>query len=114
MTAELLVTPALYGVAAKRSIDLAVDAMAGNQGVLVSYIKMAYCAAVNAWEVAAVDDPDVGECPYKYADFDAWAWADTERLGDLIAFMYEAMTGKSLKGALAEEVKKRGRRSNGH
>lgn len=98
---EILVTPALYSVAKRKGIDLVADINAGDWQT--SYIKMLYCSALNAWEVAAVDDPKMGDFPYKFADFHEWAWADTERLGKIIAFLYEALTGKPL----AEGVKKK-------
>ena len=104
---ELLVTPALYGVAARRGIDLTSDANAGGQGVFVSYIKMMYCAAVNAWEVKAVDSPEMGAFPYKYSEFDAWAWEGPKRFIGVVTFMYEALTGRSLKEGAIEEKKKR-------
>lgn len=89
---DILVTPALYSVAKKRGIDLVADANAGD--IYTSYIKMLYCAAILAWEVAAVDDPKLGEFPHKYADFHEWAYADAQRLNKTVAFLYEAITGK--------------------
>lgn len=105
---EILVTPALYSVAKRRGIDLVADINAGDwQG---GYIKMLYCAAISAWEVAAVDDPKRGEFPYKFSDIYEWAWADTERLGRIVAFIYEALTGKRFEDIAAEGVKKNGSR----
>lgn len=103
---EILVTPALYSVARRRGIDLVADANAGD--VYGSYVKMLYCAAISAWDVAAVDDPKRGEFPYTFADFYEWAWADTERLAKMVAFIYEALTGKRFEdiGKEAAEVKK--------
>lgn len=100
---EILVTPALYSVAKRRGIDLVSDINAGD--VYGSYIKMLYCAAISAWEVAAVDDPKRGDFPYKFADFHEWAWADTERLARIVGFLYEALTGKRLEDA-GEVIKK--------
>ena len=105
---EILVTPALYSVAKCRGIDLVSDVNAGD--VYGSYVKMLYVAAINAWEVAAVDDPKMGAFPYTFADFHAWAWADTERLAHMVAFMYEALTGKrwdDIGKAAGKEVKKK-------
>ena len=103
---EILVTPALYSVAKRRGIDLVSDINAGD--VYGSYVKMLYCAAISAWEVAAVDDPKRGDFPYKFADFHEWAWADTERLARIVAFIYEALTGKRFEdiGKETSEVKK--------
>lgn len=111
VTVEILVTPALYGEAKRRGIDLMADANAGD--VYGSYIKIIYCAAISAWEVAAVDDPKMGAFPYKYADFYEWAWADRDRLAGMVAFVYEAMTGKrfeDLEKEAAKDVKKNGSR----
>ena len=106
---EILVTPALYSVARRRGIDLVADANAGD--IYGSYIKMLYCAAISAWEVAAVDDPGRGDFPYKFADFHEWAWADTERLARIVAFMYEALTGRRFADIGKEAVKKNASRN---
>ena len=100
---EILVTPALYGVAKRRGIDLTADVNAGD--VYASYVKTLYCAAISAWEVAAVDDPKMGDFPYKYADFTDWAWADAARLTRIVAFIYEALTGKRFEDIGKEEQK---------
>ena len=108
---EILVTPALYSVAKRRGIDLVADVNAGD--VYGSYVKMLYCAALSAWEVAAVDDPARGDFPYKFADIYEWAWADTERLARIVAFIYEALTGKRFEDIAKEDgagVKKNGSR----
>lgn len=107
---EILVTPALYGVAKRRGMDLAADANAGD--VYGSYVKMLYCAAIAAWEVAAVDDPKLGEFPYKYGDFYEWAWADTKRLAKMVAFIYEALTGKRFED-IGKEEEPKGSKKNG-
>ena len=108
---EILVTPALYSVARRRGIDLVADMNDGD--VYGSYVKMFYCAAISAWDVAAVDDPGKGEFPYKFSDIYEWAWADTARLARMVAFMYEALTGKrfgDIGKEAAEGVKKNGSR----
>lgn len=102
---EILVTPALYRVAQSRGIDLSQSG--SDKDPFTPYIKMLYCAAINAWEVEAIDDPDKGEFPYKYRDFDDWAWTDTERLGKAIEFMYQAITGKPLQKGIEDVKKKR-------
>ena len=97
VTVEILVTPALYSVAKRRGIDLVADVNSGD--VYGTYVKMLYVAAINAWEVAAVDTPTMGEFPYRFADFHEWAWADTARLARMVAFLYEALTGKRFEDA---------------
>jgi hypothetical protein len=105
VTAELLVTPALYSVAKKRGIDLTADVNAGDW--VTSYIKTIYCAAISAWEVAAVDDPKRGEFPHKYEDFHAWAWEDRDRFTAVVRSVFQALTGKTLEEATAAGVKKK-------
>lgn len=109
VTVEILVTPALYSVAKRRGIDLVSDVNAGD--VYGSYVKMLYVAAINAWEVAAVDDPKMGEFPYKFSDFHSWAWEDNDRLTKMVAFLYEALTGKPLSATTVADVKKNERPS---
>lgn len=110
VTVEILVTPALYSVAKRRGIDLVADVNAGD--VYGSYVKMLYCAAISAWDVAAVDDPKRGEFPYKFSDIYEWAWADTERLARMVGFIYEALTGNRFEdiGKEGGGVKKNGSR----
>ena len=101
----MLVTPALYGVAKRKKIDLQADLDA--QDVFGLYTKVMYCAAICAWEVAGVDEYR-GEFPYKYVDFYTWAAAHPEEFNEKIAFIVRALTGKELD---AVEVKKKaGRR----
>ena len=107
VTVEILVTPALYSVAKRRGIDLVADVNAGD--VYGSYVKMLYCAAISAWDVAAVDDPKRGEFPYKFSDIYEWAWADTERLARMVSFIYEALTGNRFED-IGKDVKKNGSR----
>ena len=105
VTVELLVTPALYSVAKKRGIDLVADLNAGDW--TTSYIKTIYCAAILAWEVAAVDNPKLGDFPHKYGDFHEWAWADSERFTGVVKKVFQALTGKTLEEATAAGVKKK-------
>ena len=102
---ELLVTPALYSIAKRRGISLVDDLNAGDW--VTSYIKTIYCAAINAWEVRAVDDPKAGEFPYTFADFHEWAYADTERFTGVVGDVFEALTGKKLSEAVAVKKKPR-------
>lgn len=106
---DVLVTPALYRVAKQRGINLVSDSNAGDDDPFTSYIKMLYCAAINAWEVDAVDNPGKGDFPYRYSEFDEWAWSDRARLNKMIQFLYEALTGKPLVQAVSEVKKKKTR-----
>ena len=110
---DLLLTPALYGVGKARGIDLVADLRDnGNDPTSITrvYTKMTYCAAINAWEVASVDDPGKGPFPYTFADFDAWSWEKPDDLLRVIDAFLVAFTGKGLKGhqeGAQEDVKKK-------
>ena len=96
---RLLLTPALYGVGKARGIDLTTvmrDA-SDSTGMIRSYAKLAYCAAINQWEVEAVDNPDKGAFPYTFADFDGWSWEQQDEVREFINAVLLAFTGKGLK-----------------
>lgn len=103
--AELLVTPALYGVAKRKKIDLQADLDAGD--VFALYTKVMYCAAISAWDVAGVDEYR-GEFPYKYEDFYTWAATRPDQFSEKISFIVRALTGKELDEVSVK--KKAGRR----
>lgn len=104
---ELLATPSLYRVAKQRGIDLVADANTDATGVMLSYLKMIYCAAINAWDVRRVDEPKLGAFPYKYADFDEWAWSNQPAFTEAVRFVFSALTGKELQAAEGKDVKKK-------
>lgn len=110
VTADLLLTPALYGVAKERGIDLFGEIARREDGAeprvgktLECYSKIAYCAAILAWEVDAVDHPGKGECPYTYKDFYVWAYANPREFGRTIKAILAALTGKTFGEYLAEQ-----------
>lgn len=113
VTVTLLLTPALYGVAKERGIDLFKDVLkakeAGNDirvtHTIDAYSRIAYCAAIAWWEVAGVDHPDQGEFPYSYADFNTWAWANPKEFFKIIQEILVALTGKTAAEYLAESKK---------
>ena len=106
---SLLLTPALYGCASARGIDLSTRSGEDAKAVIRTYTKIAYCAAINAWEVDSVDDPGKGEFPYSFADFDAWAWSHPDEVKRIIDAVLVAFTGKTLKESVADGVKKKTR-----
>lgn len=108
-----LLTPALYGVAAARGIDLGTASGEDMTGVTRTYARIAYCAAINAWEVESVDHPDMGDFPYTYEDFDAWAWTDADGMLAFIDKTLAAFTGKGLKETAREAVKKKTMKADG-
>lgn len=97
---EILVTPSLYGVAKRRGIDLTSAEMGNTEDVLALYERIVYCAAINAWEVAQVDDPAKGAFPYTFADIHEWAWADGRKAFlEVVKFIAQALsTGEKKKG----------------
>jgi len=109
VTAELLVTPALYGVASRRGMDLR---PVSNEpaDIISSYIRLVFCAAVNAWEVRAMDEPTIGEFPYTFSQFNDWAWGNQPEFGRVMNFAYTALTGKTIREGAQEEVKKKSRK----
>lgn len=109
VTARLLLTPALYGVARERGIDL-FPQESPNQDketrFVSQYTKLAYCAAISAWEVEAVDDPDKGDFPWKYEDFLLWAYDNPRELGKTVDAILQALTGKSARDYAREAAQK--------
>lgn len=107
--AKLLLTPALYGVARERGIDLFPPERVmedKKDRVFDLYAKIAYCAAISAWEVDAVDDPDKGDFPWTFEDFSLWSWNDQKEFGQTINAILEALTGKSARDYLREQAQK--------
>lgn len=105
VTAKLLLTPALYGVAKERRIDLFKAKEEGEERsswLVEQYSKIAYCAAISAWEVDAVDNPDVGDFPFTYEDFFTWAWSNAEEFAKTVNAILEALTGKSVEDYVRE------------
>ena len=106
VTAKLLLTPALYGIAKERGIDFVTDTGEDKQVQFVArYTKIAYCAAISAWEVDAVDDPEKGAFPWKYEDFFAWAYGNPEEFGKTVDAILVALTGKSAREYVREARK---------
>lgn len=98
MKVTALLTPALYGEAAKRDIDLSKGMQAKDTATLTrAYAQAAYFACVNEWEVRRVDEPSIGDFPHTFAEFDDWAWTDGKGLAQFIDALLLAFTGKTLK-----------------
>lgn len=105
VTARLLLTPALYGVAKERGIDLYTSGTQDKTSWVVDlYAKMAYCAAISAWEVESVDDPGKGEFPFNFEDFTIWAWENPKEFGTTIDAILLALTGKRARDYVREEA----------
>ena len=101
---ELLATPALFDIAAKRG--LAIEADSDNAAeVYTAYTKLIYLAAINAWEVRRYDAPEMGEFPYRLMDFVEWATNEPGKFVDAMEFALVALTGKGLKDYANGEAK---------
>ena len=94
---ELLATPALFDIAAKRGMKIEADAD-NPMEVYDAYTKMIYLAMLNAWAVRRYDDPAMGDCPYKLMDIVEWASNNMDAFVKAVDFILEALTGKNLKG----------------
>lgn len=106
---ELLFTPSLYGIAQKRQISLTIEDIENYSEVLDVYCKVIYLAAINAWEVRAFDNPDLGEFDLSLMDFILWSTDSPKEFGRMIKSLVECLTGKPFGTAAenAEEVKKK-------
>lgn len=112
VTVRLLVTPALYGVAKRRGIDLTVPKGATIPEVMDIYCKMMFCAAINAHEVARVDSPLIGDFALKYEDFEEFRTTRPDEFRKVVEFIYSALTQKSFQELVVEQVKKKKRNRN--
>ena len=101
---ELLATPALFGIAAKRGMTIEADTK-NISDVYNAYAKLIYLAALNAWEVRRFDRPEIGEFKYALMDFVEWASTNAVEFGKTINFVLYALTGKELKDYATEGAK---------
>lgn len=109
--AVLRCTPSVYGIAKERGIPVKGESGMDTNKSLEVYVRLAYCAAINEWEIQHYDHPDMGECPYTLADFDSWAWGNQEEFVQFVNFFIEALTGKSVAELVPDVKKKKKRRS---
>ena len=101
---ELLATPALFAIAARKGMTIEADATNASE-VYSAYTKLLYLAAMNAWEVRKYDNPAMGDFPYQYMDFVVWANANPKEFGEAMNFALCALTGKNLKDYATEAAK---------
>lgn len=104
---DILVTPAVYGVARRKGMDLTISKESGMSEVMDTYCRIAYCSAVLANEVARVDDAEVPVLALKYADFETWRAQHPDEFIELVQFMYSALTQKSYADLVIETIKKK-------
>jgi len=105
---RLFVAPSLYAVSKERDIDIVSPISNEPIEVIKRYASIAYCAAINAWEIDKVDDLGKGDFPYSFGDFVEWAYANEDAFLAFIDFATKTITGKGIKEYQAEkEVKKK-------
>lgn len=109
VTVNLLVTPAIYGVARRKGMDLTISKDSGMTEVMDTYCRIAYCAAVLANEVDRVDDAEIPVLALKYADFEEWRAQNPDEFIGLVQFMYSALTQRSYSELVIETIKKKKR-----
>lgn len=109
---SVLLTPALSGVAKRRGIDLMRELNESKEdpsALNIVFAKIIYCGAISAHEVAAVDNPALGEFGYTFSDILEWSYRDADEYLKTVDKVLEAFTGKTLAqyGQGAEVKKKR-------
>ena len=108
---EMLFTLALYGIAKRRGISLNLPAEAGADERITYFIKRMYCAAILAWEYEAIDNPKLGEFPYKFMDFAEWSGNNPVQFASIIKKASSALAGEDFgeedKDPNTEDVKKK-------
>lgn len=108
--AVLRCTPSVYGIAREKGMDVTGKSDMETGRALQVYVRLAYCAAVNEWEIQHYDHPEMGAFPYTLADFDTWAWTNESEFIGFVNFFIEALSGKKV-SELVPDVKKKNRKS---
>lgn len=110
VTVKMLVTPAIYGVARRKGMDLTISKESGITEVMDTYCRIAYCSAVLANEVDRVDDAEVPVLALKYADFEEWRATHPDEFMGLVQFMYSALSQRPYSELVLETIKKKKKR----
>ncbi len=90
---EMLFTLALFGIAKKRGISLDLGEEATADERITYYVKLMYAAAILAWEYRAIDNPSLGEFPYKFIDFAEWSGNHPLQFAKIIKGASSAIAG---------------------
>ncbi len=106
---EVLFTPSLFTIVQRNKWDIKVDPE-NLLSVQSGYIKLLYCAIINAYEVNKFDDPDYPNPDVKLIDVEVWATQNAQRLDELIEIFIQSITNKSITEN-AREIKKKKKRS---
>lgn len=99
---DLLFTPSMYERGRERGIKVTIEDSSNAMQVTEAYVKLMYLGALNAWEAERFDSPSMGDFPYRYIDFAAWAGEHQKDFSSLVNEMFQCITGKTVEDALAE------------
>lgn len=102
---EVLFTPSLFTIVQRNKWDIKVDPE-NLLSVQSGYIKLLYCAIINAYEVNKFDNPDYPNPDVKLIDVEVWATQNAQRLNELIEIFIQSITNKSITEN-AREIKKK-------
>lgn len=105
---ELLFSVTLGLIAEKKGIALVLEDKDDQEATFKFFVSLLYLAALNAWEFESLDNPGIGEFPFKAIDFAEWATANRAEFTGMITASAEAMAGLVGKGAAsASDIKKK-------
>jgi hypothetical protein len=105
---ELLFSATLGFIAERKGIQLILEHPDDKEENVKFFVKLLYLAALNAWEFKTLDEPGLGEFPYKAIDFAEWAAREQKAFADMIVASAEAMSGLLETGKKgAADVKKK-------
>lgn len=107
VTVNLLVTPAVYGIARRKGLDLSISKESSMPEVMDTYCRMAYCAAVLANEIERVDDPEIPVLVVKFSDVEEWRAQHPDEFMELVQFMYSALSQRPYSELVLETIKKK-------
>ena len=106
---EVLFTPSLFTIVQRNKWDIKVDTE-NLLSIQSGYIKLLYCAIINAYEVNKFDNPEYPNPNIKLIDVEVWATQNAQRLNELIEIFIQSITNKSITEN-AQEIKKKKKKS---
>ena len=106
---EVLFTPSLFTIVQRNKWDIKVDPE-NLLSIQSGYIKLLYCAIINAYEVNKFDNPEYPNPDVKLIDVEVWATQNAQRLNELIEIFIQSITNKSITEN-AQEIKKKKKKS---
>lgn len=103
---DLLFSVTLGYTAKRKGISLSCEDSTNPEERLAFFVRLLYVAALNAWEYNSIDDPSLGEFPFRVIDFAEWATANPKDFAEMIKASSEAMAGLFQKETGGEVKKK--------